>query len=427
MADAAPPPPDEPELTLTSLPHAVALHIVSLLPADARACAACVCRGWGVVLSERSLWTRLNLSPASGVRVRVTDAVLAGAAAKARGQLAALNVSGCNEVSFDALLAVLRANAGALRELCVGGSTYHTPQTLNADRVGRALLAAPQLLACYAVVLSPGVAAADARRMLRNEPPFQPLRVRALVVDFRAVADEAVVLEVMTDIGAHASLKRVQLFRAPMHMLAALDAVVDAALARQLVSLTLWHCRLSPASTPALVRLLSGGTLTELNIVQAEQLLDGPSAVLLSNALRANSTLTSLHVCANLWRDGSDAAAALMSALTGHSSLRTLKLPDNRVLEAVRPDAGAALGALIAANAPALTELDVSECSIGDVGLGPLFDALPHNAHLRTLDVSDNDMSVAFALVLLLPARKHELAQAGHIPPSISARARLHE
>jgi hypothetical protein len=77
---------------LSPLPHAVVLHIFSLLPADARARAACVCRGWGYVLSELSLWTRLDLLPSSGVRVRVTDAVLAGAAAKARGQLAALDV-----------------------------------------------------------------------------------------------------------------------------------------------------------------------------------------------------------------------------------------------------------------------------------------------------------------------------------------------
>jgi hypothetical protein len=128
MADATPPP-DEPALTLTALPHAVALHIVSLLPADARACAACVCRGWCHVVSERSLWTRLNLSPSSGVRVRVTDAVLAGAAAKARGQLAALDVRGCGDVSFDALLGVVHANNGSLRELCVGVCEYGTYDT----------------------------------------------------------------------------------------------------------------------------------------------------------------------------------------------------------------------------------------------------------------------------------------------------------
>jgi hypothetical protein len=106
--------------TLLPLPLSLVLHIFSLLPADARACAACVWRGWGAVLSERSLWLCLDLSPSSGVRILVTDAVLVGAAAKARGQLAALDVSDCDYVTFDALLAVVQANAGALRELCAG-------------------------------------------------------------------------------------------------------------------------------------------------------------------------------------------------------------------------------------------------------------------------------------------------------------------
>jgi hypothetical protein len=337
MADAAPPPLDEPALTLTSLPHAVALHIVSLLPADARACAACVCRGWGAVLSERSLWTRLDLSASSGVRVRVTDAVLAGAAAKARGQLAALDVSGCERVSFDALLAVVRANAGSLRELCFNVITgeHGTPQTLDAILVERMVLAAPQLTACHADEFA-AVDFADTHRLLRNEPPFQPLRLHALCVDFEVHADEASVLALAADFAAHASLQRVELQHAPMRTLAALDAVVDVALARYLVSLRFWFCHLTPATAPALVRLLSGGLLTELFIHQDLPLLDGPSAALLGGALRANSTLTSLFVFADLWRD-TDAGAALLGALTGHSSLRTVKLSHNTVLEAVRP------------------------------------------------------------------------------------------
>jgi hypothetical protein len=121
---------DRASSALSPLPLPLVLHIFSLLPVDARACAACVCRGWCSVLLERSLWTRLNLSHSSGVRVRVTDAVLAGAAAKARGQLSALDVLGCEEITRDALLNVARANAGALRELCVGVRSGHV-QTLR--------------------------------------------------------------------------------------------------------------------------------------------------------------------------------------------------------------------------------------------------------------------------------------------------------
>jgi hypothetical protein len=46
----------------------------------------------------------------------------------------------------------------------------------------------------------------------------------------------------------------------------------------------------------------------------------------------------------------------------------------------------------------------VSWSRFGDVGLRPLFDALPANTHLRTLNVAGNDMSEAFARDVLLPA-----------------------
>jgi hypothetical protein len=385
---------------LAPLPLPLVLHIFSLLPVDARARAACVCRGWCHVLLELSLWTRLNVSPSSGVRVRVTDAVLRGAAAKARGQLAALDVSDCVALRFDALLAVAHANAGALRELRAG--MRGMPQSLDVEQL---LPAVPQLAALRAELSAATVA--DARRMLRNEAPFQPLRVHSLYVAFGLFADrdtdEASALALATDIAAHASLKGVDLREAPLHMHDVLDAVVDAALARQMTRLGLYFCRLSPASAPALVRLLGGGTLTELSIHEYEQrLFDGPSAALLGAALRANATLTSVSLRTDFWSDA-DAAAALLQGLTGHASLRVLRVFGNNAPEDA-PAAGAALGALVAANAPALTELDVSSSRLGDAGLRPLFEALPANTHLRTLLFVSNGMTEAGARDVLLPA-----------------------
>jgi hypothetical protein len=392
---------------LSPLPLPLVLHVFSLLPVDARARAACVRRGWRITLLEPSLWTRLNLSPSSGVRVRVTDAVLAGAAGKACGQLAALDVSACEDVSFNALLAVVQANGGALRELRVGAPP-DTEQTLGAAHVERLLQAAPQLTACDAEVFGDS-SVPDARRMLRNEPPFQPLRLRSLGVEFdpRTDADEAArasVLALAADLAAHASLNRLDLWGAPLGTPATLNAVVDAALAGQIASLYLWHCRLSPASAPALARLLGSGTLTVLDVAQSRHLLDGPSAALLGEALRANATLTTLSLFnVVIWRDV-DAAAALLGALTGHPSLRTLNLGRDHTVGVRRGAACAALGALISANAPALTELDVSHSNLGDAGLRPLFEALPANTHLRDLDVTGNGMSEAFARDMLLPA-----------------------
>ncbi len=82
---------------------------------------------------------------------------------------------------------------------------------------------------------------------------------------------------------------------APLGTLAALDAVVDAAIGLRLPSLTLYLCQLTPASAPALARLISGGSLTDLYVWNGDrQLLDQPATALVADALRADSTLTSL-------------------------------------------------------------------------------------------------------------------------------------
>jgi hypothetical protein len=62
-------------------------------------------------------------------------------------------------------------------------------------------------------------------------------------------------------------------------------------------------------------------------------------------------------------------------ALPGHPNLWSIDVGENT------PDdqaaAGVALGALVAANAPALHTLNVHNSGLGDKGLGPLVDALP--------------------------------------------------
>jgi hypothetical protein len=213
------------------------------------------------------------------------------------------------------------------------------------------------------------------------------------------------VVALAADMTSHTHLRRLRLVHASLHTAAALDAVVGAALTRPLTSVALQACYLSPASAPALVRLVGGIALAELEVYGAgRQLLDVPAALAVGNALRANSTLTVVSLSSvGLWRD-IFAATALLGALTGHSRLRSLTLASNAVGPANQEEAGAVLGALLAANAPALTELDVSWCDLGDEGLRPLFDALPANTHLRALDCGRNWTSEAFARERLLPA-----------------------
>ena len=112
-----------------------------------------VCRGWRAVLLERSLWTRLELTTASGVRVRVAnetlDSLLRCAAARTGGGLQSLQVD-TEHVSHAALLEVAAANAGELRELFTQAEYDHGGFTMAEVE---ALLGAAPLLRTFAADL----------------------------------------------------------------------------------------------------------------------------------------------------------------------------------------------------------------------------------------------------------------------------------
>ncbi len=347
----------------------------------------------------------------------MTNALLNAGVARARGELVALDLRGCERVTFDALLAVVTAN-GALRELRTRGfpARFGVCEPLNARALEYLLEAAPRLVVCDADVACHDLSLA--RRLLHNEPPFTPLRVHTFQYDGGdAGLDEADVVELAADLASHAHLQRLYIECVCLNTAAVLDAVVDAALTRRLTSVTLHACDLSPESASALVRLIGGGALAELDVCfndvcfndllffnGGHQLLDVPAALALGDALRASGTLTAVSLrCVGLWRVPA-AATALLGALTGHPSLRSLSAYGNEMEREHQEEAGAALGALVAANAPALVSLDVSECDLGCAGLGPLFDALPANTHLTKLDCSFNKLTGVFVRERLLPA-----------------------
>jgi hypothetical protein len=319
-------------LTLSSLPPALLCEVFAHTPVDARARCAAVCKAWREVLLERSMWTRLDLSPAGGVALaRVTDALLRAAAAKARGGLTALDVSGCGRLAHETLLEVVTANAGALTEL----RQQLLTDTVTAEQVEALLGAAPLLRVCHA---DAHAAAAAACRMLRNEPPFGPLRLNTLLVHAAWPGGEADVRAFAADMMASASsLSNLMLNRAPLDGHGALDAVVDAALIRRLPHLALYHSSLSHASVVrALARLLGGSTLKTLilqHIGPEPLFFSGPegSAAILAAALRANNTLIELALSfANVWHDAA-AAETLLNALTAHPSVHYLHLDCNAV------------------------------------------------------------------------------------------------
>jgi hypothetical protein len=125
------------------------------------------------------------------------------------------------------------------------------------------------------------------------------------------------------------------------------------------------------------------------------------STAMLCNALRANMQLQELQLNnVDLWRN-IGAATSLLTALETHPSLQTLRLGMNRPrhVHAV----GAALGALIA-HSPKLQLLDIMFCRLGDAGMGPIMDALPHARCLHMLECRENHMSRHFARTRMLPA-----------------------
>jgi hypothetical protein len=166
----------------------------------------------------------------------------------------------------------------------------------------------------------------------------------------------------------------------------------------------LGYCRLSPASAPALARLLGGDALHSLCIANNNApLLDGAAAAVLADALRANRTLNELMLLnMALWRDPA-VAATLLGSVTAHCSLRKVNINLNLVGDA-QDAAGAALGALVAADAPALLDLDLRDCGLQEAALAPLVDALPSNTHLRKLLLGEVTASAAFVRERLLPA-----------------------
>ncbi len=328
------------------------------------------------------------------------------AAARAGGSLRTLDVSGCAGVSAEALLPVVTANAATLRELRAADTSRAFNQWPVADV--EALLHAAPLLCVSDVTVDCGDLAL-ACRMLRSEGIFEQLRMRCLYLQYdhadgNAPASEADVLALAAAMPSHASLQEIVLESIVLDTAVKLDAVVQAALTQCLRAVWISNSGLTAASLPALVRLCGSSTLMFLCLNGGAALLpDVPAAV--GDALRANR-LTSL-VLANLdiWRDPA-VGTALLGALAGHPSLASLVVSCMPLPAEHQAVAGAAFGALVAANAPALHELCLWWSRLGDDAWGPLFDALPGNTHLRRLSRRDHDahLSEAFARDRLLPA-----------------------
>jgi hypothetical protein len=316
---------------------------------------------------------------------------------------------------------VCRGWRGALDDarvhrVCNDDVTHRCWTVANAEA---ALLAAPAL---RELELNLTRAPLEALR-LREGAPLAALRVRELFLcQDHGAPPNGNLLHVAAAVAAHGSLTNLGV--TGVHLLPPVDAAfVSAALARRLTTVRLWGCGLVPGSAPALARLLGSDALTTLDIAnEHEQLLDEEAAGVVGAALRANSTLTCLRLakCGLSLDDDDGAATALMGALAGHASLRTLRVTSDGGNQPVAH----ALAPLVAANAPALVELDVSHNDLGDAAMRPLLVALSHNTHLRVLHCKGNALSDAFVRSSLARAVRARRIECDAVPGRVPAQRR---
>ena len=243
------------DLLILPLPFTHAVFV--LVPVDTRLRCSEVNRAWRALLADTTLWERLNLSLESGL-LRFSEALLHAAVAKAGGQLRELEVMG-QQVGKDVLLEVVSANATTLTEL-----RAYTQEFLSVEEVRELLQegSALRLLQASAEVFRDRELA---RVMLRNEPPFQALRLRRLVV-VQGLESTSQVAAFTLDLRCHASLENLRLDYVVLDTVAAMGAVVDACIVICLRELELVGCRASPATLPDLTRFIAAGTLRKFKV-----------------------------------------------------------------------------------------------------------------------------------------------------------------
>jgi len=356
-----------------------------------------VSRAWCCLLSDPSLWTRLDATPFAA-----HPAKLLGAAARAQGALEQLRVAGSMSHTWLPLLSVAQDNA-AISQLHVAAGLENFLFVPQAEALLDAL---PRLRHLEAGVYCNAAAALAALATPR-------LRLHSLQVDDfdDAPAARAASLGALAGaVAAHASLRHLALE-------ATLDGVSLTALcgaALSLRSLELLHCSLAGPMLASLAGLLEAGRLHSLTIDNG----DAPIAQErghLERFARALAGSGIIHLAlprCSLWAQRPQGHHALWSpgellcaALTRHASLTRLSLPDNQArTPRERAAAGAALAALASASPSALAALDVSASNLRDVGLAPLLDALRGHCGLRELRCDANGIVSAFAGERVAPA-----------------------
>jgi len=327
----------------------LASAIFAQLPVDSRLRCREVCRGWRAFLADARHWQVLDLSLSSGV-ARRSLAMLRSASERARGTLRELDVSGWynmaaaegeEELEYEQLLAVLRANAASLLELRAWKPVDSEGETVTStEGVEELLSSAPRLRLLECDVSLCGEDARGTVPRLLHEPQFSPLRLQMLDIDAERARLPLALPELIAHAARHTDLRFLRLNYISLDNEPELDAVIELAIL-QLHRLDLYGCGLSPASLPALTRMLGSRSLVQLLICNSDEAIFAGLDVPAFCAALRDSRLRKVDLCVmRLWESLED-GLAVISACTGHATLReldfqynSLDVPGSAVIEA---------------------------------------------------------------------------------------------
>ena len=288
-------------LDLLALPRSLALDILARLPVDTRLRSVEVNRAWRALLADTSLWKRLDVG---GARFRVSCDVarfspllFRAAVAKAGGQLHYLDLKGrrvhddddepldTSWLLFSVLHAVVVANAATLVELRLLNSL------LNVDKLTTLCRSAPNLMFFESDAWCKSVN--EVNTLLLKQEPFSHLQLTQLCLSGAPeLTDDVAVFSFAKQLIDHGhTLTGLTFYYAPLDTAAAMGAIVDAAISLRLSRLSLEFCHATPATIPALTRLVAAGWLRILRISNVGMLFDeGADATrLFCNAVRTPS------------------------------------------------------------------------------------------------------------------------------------------
>jgi hypothetical protein len=308
-----------------------------------------------------------------------------------------LDVSKWRELTAEMLLSVVRENAEALLEIQAAQAVRSNGwPALTVPAASQLITAAPRLRLLHCdLECNPE----EAPALLSNAHPFEALKIHTL--DVRAAEGAFAVDAILAAAANHESLKHLCLQNADLSTAAALNSVVDLAIARRFYAVRLVQCRLPEAPLPALTRLINGGALTDF-LVQSlpgyNHLADAQSVPAFFEALQRLRNVQLFHLQLN------DHGPALLAALSQSARLTTLGLWNALLLS---PEAQLAFGeglAQLVATSATLHYLNINDCGLASEALTSLFAAISNSRSLQTLRCSGNDIDADCARNVVLPA-----------------------